>query len=187
MDQTQARQPGPHPRLQSAALWWTLIGGTITALIGYLSLAATVEWPPFQSVAPASPAPATNGPAIPEEHVLMTIDNRVTNGPVEMREDEPAYLSSVAENFCKRNSCHLPNTDLRSGDQVLVVCQTNGEEATNGQVDGDVSDAANPDRHVSDLWYGVHWHDGRFGYLSEIWVHADSRGGLGLPECSRTR
>ena len=106
----------------------------------------------------------------------------VTNGGTQMREDAPAYLSMVAQNFCRKNGCAISNTDLSTGAQITATCQTQGARTTNGE-DSRPIDDANPGLYQSTLWYGIRLSDGRFGYLSEVWINSANRGGLGLPAC----
>ncbi|WP_127500962.1 hypothetical protein [Actinoplanes solisilvae] len=40
-----------------------------------------------------------------------------------------------------------------------------------------------PEAAQSSLWYRVTDDDGNAGYLAEVWVVRDQRGGLGLPNC----
>ncbi len=49
--------------------------------------------------------------------------------------------------------------------------------------DTSAADDANPERFESTRYYGVRLGDGTFGYVSEVWVRAADRGGLGLPSC----
>ena len=106
----------------------------------------------------------------------------VTNGGTQMREDTPAYLSTVTQNYCKSNGCALSGTDLNTGAQITAICQVQSARTTNGQDNSSIDDA-NPGLHQSNLWYGIRWGDGRFGYISEVWINAAHRGGLGLPGC----
>ena len=106
----------------------------------------------------------------------------VTNGGTQMREDTPAYLSTVTQNFCKRDGCALAGTDMGTGAQITAVCQAQGVRTTNGQ-DNNSVDNGNPGLFESTRWYGIRWGDGRFGYISEVWINAAHRGGLGLPGC----
>ena len=99
-----------------------------------------------------------------------------------MREDSPGYLSTVTENYCKRNGCALPGTDMGTGARITAICQTTGARTTNGQ-DNSAVDDANPELYTTTRWYGIRWSDGRFGYLSEAWIAASDRGGLGLRQC----
>lgn len=133
--------------------------------------------PPAQTV-PASLR--TSGPT-------LRIFNKVTSGAHAMRDDNqhPAYLSSVPENFCKRRGCANPKTNLFTGDTVSpAVCQTKGERVTNGD-DSAAVDNHNPGLATSTRWYAVRRPDDTLAYLSEVWVVARQRGGLGLPRCPR--
>lgn len=123
------------------------------------------------TVPPPTPAQAT-----------LVVDNRVTNGGAAMREDTPAYLSTVTRNFCKRDGCALVGTDMGSGASVVAECSTFGDRTTNGQ-DNSTIDDANSGLYSSTRWYGIRWGDGRFGYLSEVWIRAADRGGKGLRAC----
>jgi len=120
--------------------------------------------------------------ATPTVTRTIQIYNKVTSG-MEMREDSVAFLSTKPANFCRRDGCVLGGTDvLRTGDTVPAVCQTMAARNTNGE-DNNSADDQNPELFESRLWYGVRWRDGRFGFFSEVWVHPDDRGGLGLPLC----
>ena len=115
-------------------------------------------------------------------HVL-TVDNRVTNG-AGMREDAtPARLTTQPWIFCGRRGCNIAGTERSSGQTYAsAICQVAGERTTNGN-DSDPSDDANPSRFESTRYYGVRLADGRFGYVSEVWIRAADRGGLGLSAC----
>ncbi|MEW2144179.1 hypothetical protein AB0869_15340 [Micromonospora vinacea] len=41
----------------------------------------------------------------------------------------------------------------------------------------------NPTGFSSDIWYEIVLHDGRSGYLSDVYIAPQNRGGLSLPEC----
>jgi len=99
-----------------------------------------------------------------------------------MREDTPAYLSTVTRNFCKRDGCAVPGTDVGSGAVLTAECTVLGNRTTNGQ-DNSTIDDNNPGLYSSTRWYGIRWHDGRFGYISEVWIASQHRGGLGLRSC----
>jgi class 3 adenylate cyclase len=114
---------------------------------------------------------------------VITVYNKVTNGATDMQEDTPAYLSTVTQNYCSRFGCSLSGTEVSSDAKLTAVCQTRGVRTTNGR-DGSADDDANPNLYTSMLWYGIRWPDDRFGYISEVWVQASDRGGLGLPTCS---
>ena len=132
-----------------------------------------------------SSPPASGGgqaPAPPTQREVV-IYNKVTNGPTQMREDDqPAYLSTVARNYCKRDGCALAGTDMWTGHRIVALCQTAGVSTTNGW-NANSSDDANPGLYTSTRWYLMRWADGRTGYLSEVWVAPEFRGGMGLPGC----
>ncbi|MFE2823258.1 hypothetical protein [Streptomyces sp. NPDC059271] len=140
---------------------------------------------PEPVASPVTSAPE-NKPEHPSAHV--TVDNRVTNGPTQMREDTAhlAYLSTKAVKFCKRqdsdHNCAVSGTDMGSGAALTAECYTNGERVTNG-MDQDTLDDHNPGLYESTLWYRIRWSDGRTGYLSEVWLARADRGGAGLPPC----
>ena len=114
---------------------------------------------------------------------ILTVDNRVTNG-MGMREDTtPARLTTQPWVYCTRRGCNIYGTERGTGGTYdAAVCQTHGERTTNGH-DTDPSDDANPERFESTRYYGVRLADGTFGYVSEVWIRAADRGGLGLPGC----
>jgi hypothetical protein len=111
----------------------------------------------------------------------VVIYNKVTDGARGMREDEPAYLSTVADKFCAYYGCEMPGTDMRSGVELTAVCRTLGEVTTNGDDQNDV-DARNPGRYTSPVYYGIRIPHDRFGYLSVIWLAPADRN-LALPPC----
>jgi hypothetical protein len=126
----------------------------------------------------ASPPPASV-PTTTDRTV--TVYNRVTNG-TGMREDTAGYLSSVTQNYCRSNGCALSGTDMSTGAHATAICQTTLARTTNGN-DHDAADDGNPELYSSTRWYGIRWSDGRIGYLSEVWLSAADRGGIGLPPC----
>ena len=130
----------------------------------------------------ATPTPTAPTPTAPARRVI-TVDNRVTNG-MGMREDTtPARLTTKPWIRCSTRGCNINGTERSSGGTYdAAVCQTTGERTTNGH-DGSASDDANPERFESTRYYGVRLGNGTFGYVSEVWIRASDRGGLGLPGC----
>jgi hypothetical protein len=128
-----------------------------------------------------TPAPVITPPA-PARRAL-TVDNRVTNG-MGMREDAtPARLTTRPWIRCSSRGCNIAGTERRTGGVYdAAICQTFGERTTNGH-DSSSADDANPERFESTRYYGVRLGDGTFGYVSEVWIRASDRGGLGLPAC----
>lgn len=91
-------------------------------------------------------------------------------------------LPTKPADFCKRDGCALPGTNVATATWLTAVCQTVGRTTTNGN-DTTPIDSHNPGRSTSDRWYGIRLKDDRFGYLSEVWVAPEHRGGLALPQC----
>src|SRR4051794_11827321 len=112
----------------------------------------------------------------------VVVHNVVTNGASAVREDTAAYLSSRPEIYCKSRGCAIDGLNFHTSDRLRVTCQVAGDRTTNGD-DSTTQDDANPALYSSTLWYGVRLSDGRMGYLSEVWVRDDDRGGLALPRC----
>jgi hypothetical protein len=115
---------------------------------------------------------------------VITVYNKVTNGPTQMREDSvPARLTTQPWTFCTSRGCNINGTERSTGGTYdAAVCQTTGERTTNGN-DSDPSDDSNPDLYTSASYYGVQLTNGTFGYVSWVWIQASDRGGLGLPPC----
>lgn len=140
---------------------------------------------PITPTTPTTPAPPVGGGGSsppPPAQVTLTVYNQVTNGPSAMREDTPAYLSTVPQNFCRRDGCAIGGTDRNTGGTYYpAVCQLNGARTTNGN-DGNANDDGNPGLFSSTRWYGINLGGSR-GYISEVWINPGQRGGLGLPGC----
>ena len=132
---------------------------------------------------PVAPPPPPPEPPSPPARRVITVDNRVTNG-MGMREDTtPARLTTKPWVRCTSRGCNINGTERGTGGTYdAAVCQTFGERTTNGN-DTDPSDDANPERFESTRYYGVRLADATFGYVSEVWIRATDRGGLGLPAC----
>lgn len=132
---------------------------------------------------PAVPKPPSPSSPPPPLRRIITVDNRVTNG-MGMREDSvPVRLTTQPWTHCTSRGCNINGTERWSGGTYdAAVCQTTGERTTNGN-DHDASDDGNPERFESSRYYGVRLTDGTFGYVSEVWIRAADRGGLGLPPC----
>ena len=120
-------------------------------------------------------------PGKPVERSL-TIYNKVTNGSTEMREDTPAYLSTVTRNYCKRDGCAIGGTDMNTGATITGLCWVWGDRTTNGE-DGNSRDDGNPGLYSSTRWYKARHPGGAVGYISEVWIDPSQRGGAGLPAC----
>lgn len=134
---------------------------------------------PGQEVAPQTSTPSAPTPVVR----VLTVDNRVTNG-MGMREDPtPVRLLTKTWIRCGARGCNINGTERVSGGTYdAAICQTTGERTTNGH-DTDSSDDANPLRFESTRYYGVRLSNGVFGYVNEVWIAPQHRGGLGLPGC----
>ncbi|MGC4864735.1 hypothetical protein ACLQ3B_04775 [Micromonospora sp. DT53] len=140
-------------------------------------LTTSVPPPPQQNQAPPPPPP----PHSPSRTIV--VQNQVTNGATGMREDSSqAYLSTQTAPKCRLNGCMIPNTWLSTGDSLTAICWTNGQEMTNGMRYDPVDDG-NPGLVTSALWYRARAAGGPEGWISEVYIRADDRGGLGLPSC----
>jgi hypothetical protein len=113
----------------------------------------------------------------------IRVQNKVAVGPTALLEDStPAYLSTKTIPFCGREHCKLAGTEMHSGVYLPVVCQATGTEITNADF-GSAGIGRNPNVATSNRWYRGVWPDGRQGYLSEVYVAPENRGGMNLPRC----
>jgi hypothetical protein len=123
--------------------------------------------------ATASPAPLAPG--------LLIVQNKIAVGPSELIEDAtPAYLSTEKIPFAARHNRKVDGTEMWSGEVLRATYQSQGSRLTNYNVDS-VIVQRNPHRCASSLWYFVELPNDKSGYLSEVYVVADCRGGMGLP------
>lgn len=190
------RHPDPDRRPGSAGEWATdllVLRGTsrsfrglarkllVAGLVAATFLLGVVAGPVIDSGRSGDSSQQAQAADTPGFSRPVSVFNKITSG-LEMKEDTPSYLSSMPASFCKRDGCALENTDVSTGDELTATCQTLGPRVTNGD-NTTPSDDANPALADSRLWYGIRWPDGRFGFLSEVWVHADDQGGLELPLC----
>ncbi|MFI2666834.1 helix-turn-helix domain-containing protein [Micromonospora carbonacea] len=165
----------PASRRSLPARWGS--GATATAVlvvsvavVGFVAFADADDRPP--------PAQATS--ATPK---ALLVQNKVAIGPSDLVEDRtPAYLSAEPAARCAARGCKLDDTEMWSGTLVPVTCWVTGTEVTNRDTTS-AGIAQNPNGVTSRLWYRVVWPDGRAGFLAEIYVAPEYRGGLALPAC----
>lgn len=147
---------------------WQLVAGSMGALL--VATSAFV----LLANSPSKPPPA---------FVSITAQNKSASGPSLLLEyTDPVSLSSEAIAFCSKRGCQLPGTGVWSGAKLVASCWTHGEEMTNA----DTTSAGilqNPNAYSSNLWYKTLWSDGRYGYISEVYIAPADRGGRGLAEC----
>lgn len=172
----EANEPPRQGRLRRAV-------PLLVASLGGAAVASAVT-----AVVMANISHSTSGqPISAGQHVstpaVITVQNKVALGASQLIEDTtPAYLSSRPIPYCSRLGCELPNTAVSSGALLVAVCHATGTEMFNYDLDSSES-KTNPNRADSALWYKVVLPDGRAGYLSEVYVVAANRGGMGLPVC----
>lgn len=149
---------------------------------------ATITWPNMLPTPTIPERPAQPNTTSTVNHsvgrtVVATIYNKVTNG-LGMREDTAAYLSTRPRNYCIQNNCYVNDTRvLHTGDQVVLDCQTVGEETTNGD-DTSPADDANPELFRSNMWYHATLSDRQHqGFIAAAWIAPTQRNGQGLPTC----
>lgn len=147
--------------------------------------APPVKPPQVTSPSPKAPTPVPVPVPVPTQPTtrVITVDNRVTNGGG-MREDTtPVRLTTQPWVRCGSRGCNINGTERSSGGTYAsAICQTTGERTTNGD-DTSTADDSNPLRFESTRYYGVRLSNGTFGYVSETWIRAADRGGLGLSGC----
>lgn len=126
-----------------------------------------------------------NNPPPPQNNQPQTrqvvIQNMVLNGPSGMIEGNPQiYFSTEMRPTCRLNGCMMPDSFMGSGTVITVDYYSFGQQITNSNLH-DPSDDANPDLATSTRWYHGSW-NGKSGWINEVWIRADGRGGLGLPQ-----
>lgn len=120
----------------------------------------------------------------PVATAAITVQNKVALGADRLVEDTtPAYLSTRPEPRCASNGCKVTGTEVASGAMLVAVCQIQGIEMFNYNLDSSES-KQNPNRTDSMIWYKATFPDGRSGYISEVYIVASDRGGKGLPKCT---
>jgi hypothetical protein len=158
------------PQLAAAGATALMLAGALVAVLvphGGRSTGASTVIPPT---------------ARPVRRILV-VDNRVTNGNTMHEDRTPVSLTSRPDVYCGSGNCNIPHTTRSSGQTYDgAVCQTTGKRTTNGN-DGDPADDSNPHLFASSRYYGVRLGDRTFGFVSEVWLRAADRGGLGLPGC----
>lgn len=128
------------------------------------------------------PPPPVTAPAPTPPSRTITVQNKYLVGASGMAEDSiPAYLSSRMEPRCRVNGCMLDGTEMASGDTITVTCYAHGAAMTN-QNQSISDDDNNPNRADSSLWY-YGTRSGQRGFISEVYITSQHRGGLGLPVC----
>lgn len=118
--------------------------------------------------------------------VVLRVDNRITSGMQVQEDPNRVPLSTRPVPNCGSRGCEVKDSPTWESKQQIdrAVCQQRGERITNGH-DASEADDKNPLLDASSLYYGVVLKDDTRGYIAEVWVAREQRGGLGLPPCSR--
>lgn len=115
--------------------------------------------------------------------VIIVVQNKVALGANSLIEDStPSYLSSRPIPFCSHYGCEETGTQVSSGAMLIAICYAYGTQMYNYNLDSATSQN-NPYKASSRLWYKVIFPDQRSGYISEVYIVASDRGGMGLPRC----
>jgi hypothetical protein len=179
------------PSLSVPPLWYGLLiaiqRAALAALVAVMILDGTIiAVRTFQRL-PDSGDETTisrSGDSIRSGGAIVAVDNRVTSGAEAAREDSKPLRLFWAPSVCFEEPCAVPHNEFGTGDKISgVVCQTTGARITNGN-DENPADDRNPALTHSPRWYGVQMESRRLAYVSEVWIAAGDRGGLGLPTCS---
>ena len=164
----------PPPRLSGSRRPF-VVGVALGALLGLL----------VGGVAIASWTRTGGEPVVTQNLRVIEVQNKVAVGPDSLVEDTtPAYLSSAPIAYCASasRSCKVLGTEMGSGAAIVASCQVEGQRMVNFNLREEAS-RDNPYRADSTIWYRAAFPDGRSGYLSEVYVNGENRGGLQLPTC----
>ena len=115
----------------------------------------------------------------------ISIYNRIVDSESGTSEDpHAAYLSTKRIPLCADMvpSCKILGSEFVDGQVVTAICFAFGASMTNLNYKV-LAARTNSERVSSTLWYGIVSPTGRLGYLAEVYVSPDSRGGRGLRAC----
>ncbi|CRK59212.1 hypothetical protein [Alloactinosynnema sp. L-07] len=177
---TAAPTDGPPPPRQRPPVrrrWLVLAGVGILVITAALSVMVTFfVTEPTQDQSSTAVSPPSSRP------VAIVVQNKVAIGTELLEDFTPAYLSSKPIPFCGRDGCKLEDTDMSSGAALVVDCFVFGATMSNADLSSEGIDR-NPHKHSSSRWYRALLPGDRSGYLAEVYVAPEYRGGLGLAEC----
>ncbi|MEU5262183.1 helix-turn-helix transcriptional regulator [Amycolatopsis sp. NPDC021455] len=172
-------QPRPERRSLVMRLAPFVVTAGVAALLGAAATLVVVGnadgWSPV--VAPAA--------SDPSRAAVITVQNKVALGADKLLEDStPSYLCQKAVPYCAKSGFKVDGTDMASGAMLVAVCHTTGPEMVNYNVNSPES-KSNPHKADSALWYKVVLPDGRFGFISEVYIVEGDRGGKELTRCQQ--
>lgn len=118
--------------------------------------------------------------------VVLRVDNRVTSGRHVREDPNRLPITTRPVPNCGSRGCVAQGTPTWESKQQIdrAVCQQRGEQITNGD-NGSREDDENPLLDHTTLYYGVMLKDGTTGYVAEVWIAREQRGGFGLPQCRK--
>jgi hypothetical protein len=164
--------PGPRPRRLHVGLAVVALAVVVAATVTYLVDGLRSPAQTLHRTQPMATGPRT-----------IIVQNMVAIGPSGLIEDAtPAYLSAQPMAFCAERHCEVSGTQMWSGHPLEATCTVDGARMTN---ENSLSPGIGRNKNAifSKLWYRCILPDGKFGYLSEVYVARAYRGGLGLPTC----
>ena len=172
-------KPQTNGVLVSRRRLWLAFAVTVPILVAIVAipLVAGEHAADRSSHVPLPQEPIPTGPAVIIQNMMALGNDALIEDPI------PAYLSSKPVPVCRLKGCMIADSVLKSGITVVATCHVDGGWMTNYNLDSSES-KDNPNRTDSSLWYRLILPDGRTGFLSEVYVAPQSRGGLGLPTCS---
>jgi hypothetical protein len=154
-------------------IWLT---GSVLVVAAVVVLATMFPGTRDQETQSPSTTPQPSGP------VAVKVQNKVAIGTELLEDFTPAYLSSKPIPFCGREGCKIEDTEMSSGAVLAVDCYVMGTELSNADLTSPGIEH-NRHKHTSALWYRAVLPGDKTGYISEVYVAPEHRGGLGLPKC----
>ena len=116
------------------------------------------------------------------------ITHAITNGsrPVQRVQvsnthKTPIRLLALPRDRCSLQGCLLPYSEIHGGDYLVASCYANGDIMTEVVVRDHWLNT-----YRSAGWYGIPHDDGSIGYIPEVYLEPQYRGGLELPQCPTT-
>lgn len=111
----------------------------------------------------------------------VVVQNSVVVSATGSIEDRPLYLSSRLIRRCRENGCQVGTVLIPDHTLLTATCFAIGSTMTNLDLTR-LSARQNPQRVSSDVWYQVSY-GGLTGFVAEVYLTPDSRGGMHLRPC----
>lgn len=169
-------QPRPEPlpttEVESPSRGRRLAVPLAVAGMAVLATAATVGWT------------LRDEPHQPITKAVIEVQNKSAIGSQLVEDSSPAFLQSEPVTGCRMRGCVVPGSNvLYSGDTLVARCWAKGAEFTNADL-GSEGIQNNPGKATSDLWYWASMPGGISGFITEVYIAPQHRGGMGLPRCA---